>query len=69
MAAAAEGGPVRHQLEEGPWSCQVSMPQYRGCKAGRQEGVGGWMGGTLINRGREDGIVCFWKGNRERDNT
>lgn len=24
-------------------------------------------GGTLINRGREDGIVCFWKGNRERD--
>jgi hypothetical protein len=29
-AYVAEDGPVNHQWERGSWSCEYSMPQYRG---------------------------------------
>ena len=36
----ADDGLVVHQWEEGPWSCEGSMPQYRGMP-GPGMGVGG----------------------------
>jgi hypothetical protein len=38
----AEDGLVSHQWERGPWSCEGSMPQYRGLPG---PGSGsGWVG-------------------------
>jgi hypothetical protein len=39
-AYVAEDGLVGHQWEERPWSCEGSMPQYRGMP-GPGMGVGG----------------------------
>jgi hypothetical protein len=41
----------------GPWSCEGSMPQYRGMP-GPGMGVGG-----LVSRGRGKGIGDFQRGN------
>ena len=53
----AEDGLVGHHWEESPWSCEGSMPQYRGMP-GPGMGVGG-----LGSRGREEEIGDFWRGN------
>ena len=41
----------------GPWSCEGSMPQYRGMP-GPGMGVG-----ELGSRGRGEGTGNFWRGN------
>jgi hypothetical protein len=46
----AEYGLVGHYGKRGPWSCEVSMPQYRGMP-GPGMGVGG-----LGSSGRERGL-------------
>jgi hypothetical protein len=56
-AYVAEDGLVSHQWEERPWSCEDSMPQYRGMP-GPEVGVGGFR-----SRGRGEGIGDFWRGN------
>jgi hypothetical protein len=56
-AFVAEDGLVDHQWKRGPWSCEVSMPQYRGMP---WSGTG--MGG-LGSRGRWNRIGDFQRGN------
>jgi hypothetical protein len=46
----------------GPWSCEGSMPQYRGMP-GPGPGVGGFV--SMV-KGEE--IGDFWRENQERDN-
>ena len=43
-AYVAEDGLVSHQWEEGPWSCEGSIPQYRGMPGPGSRS--GWDGGT-----------------------
>jgi hypothetical protein len=62
-AYVAEDGLVGHQWEERPWSCEGSMPQYRGMP-GPGIGVGG-----LVSRGRGEGMGGFRRGNRKGDKT
>jgi hypothetical protein len=57
----AEDGLVGHQWGKVPWSCEVSMPQWRGMSGpgsrsgwvGEQRGVGG-------NRGLSEGKPGKW---------
>jgi hypothetical protein len=52
-AHVAKNGLVRHKWEERPWSCDSSMPQYRGML--EQESRSRW-GNTLIEVGWGDEI-------------
>jgi hypothetical protein len=49
-AYVAENGLIGHQWEEIPWSCEGSMPQFRGMPGSRSKDwlfSGTWRGGRL----------------------
>ena len=55
MAAAT------HVAEDGHWSCEGSVPQFRGMPGQENE-----EGRRLVSRGQVNGIGGFWRGNEER---
>jgi hypothetical protein len=57
-AYVAENGLVSHQGRRGPWSCEGSMPQYRGLSGpGRGSGWVGEQGEGGRDRGFSEGIL------------
>jgi hypothetical protein len=53
-AYVADDGLVGHQWRQGPWSCDGSIPQYRGMSG---PGCGsGWVGEQGEGRGEVKGI-------------
>jgi hypothetical protein len=55
-AYVAEDGLISHQWRRGPWSCEGSMPQYRG-----MPGLGS-RSGQVGKQGQEGGDKSFCEG-------